>query len=251
MYQLRCTDTSMVTASPQVADVHEVETGQRGTGCQITLAVARHKDHTPTVDADSPSRRRPLIVGGAATATLLLLAALALPALGQTGSGGAQVVAAPEATAPAASAKPGKGPKAQHVPEVAITLHGTVVAATDADGEASFTLTSGGTTYELEAGPSWWWGDKNPLKSSVGKTVTIVGEHAQGSTTVDVESVDGAAIRDPGKPPWAGGWRVVGSKHPGWAQWKVDKAGATAAKGHGRPSWAGPKTPDASEAPGD
>jgi hypothetical protein len=77
--------------------------------------------------------------------------------------------------------------------------------------------------YQLEAGPTWWWGDANPLAAVVGKHVTITGEQAKGSTDVDVLAIDGTAIRAAGKPPWAGGWKVVGPKHPGWAQWKADK----------------------------
>ncbi len=44
-----------------------------------------------------------------------------------------------------------------------------------------------------------------------------------GGTEVDVQTVDGTAIRAPGKPPWAGGWKVQGEKHPGWSQAKADK----------------------------
>ena len=75
----------------------------------------------------------------------------------------------------------------------------------------------------LSAGPKWWWGDASPLAGAVGKTVTIDGEQAEGSDEVDVLAIDGTAIRAAGKPPWAGGWKVVGERHPGWAQWKVDK----------------------------
>ena len=71
------------------------------------------------------------------------------------------------------------------------------------------------------AGPPWYWGDKNPLKGAVGKTVTIVGE--QSGDEVDVQSIDGTAIRPPGKPPWAGGPLGVGSSHPGWSQAKATR----------------------------
>ena len=75
--------------------------------------------------------------------------------------------------------------------------------------------------------------------------MTITGERAEGSNDVDVFTAGGKTLREPGKPPWAGGWKTVGEKHPGWAQWKVDKAAEKAqAKGTGRPPWAGPKTPD-------
>jgi hypothetical protein len=117
-----------------------------------------------------------------------------------------------------------KGPKGSHPPEVQVTLKGTVAATTEADGAASYTVTADGKTLRLEAGPKWFWGDKNPLKAFVGKSVTIVGE--QSGDEVDVQTVDGTAIRAPGKPPWAGGWKVVGKAHPGWSQAKADAAAA-------------------------
>ena len=113
-----------------------------------------------------------------------------------------------------------------------MTLTGVVGAASGDDRE--FTLTVGSTVYALDAGPKWWWGDANPLASVVGKRVTISGEQGEAATDVDVLAIDGKAIRAAGKPPWAGGWKVVGPRHPGWAQWKVDKLGG---KGHGH----GPK----------
>jgi hypothetical protein len=93
-----------------------------------------------------------------------------------------------------------------------------------------FTLVVGITVYPLSVGPPWWWGDANPLAASVGKVVTIAGEQEEGSDEVDVLAIDGKTIREPGRPPWAGGWKAVGPKHPGWAQWKVDKQ---AGKSHG------------------
>jgi hypothetical protein len=143
-----------------------------------------------------------------------------------------KAAATPQATPKAhPSAKPGKpdqagegkGNKRDKTPEVAITLHGTVVATTNTDGDPGFSLTSGGTTYELEVGPPWFWGANNPLAKFAGKTVTVTGETHTGSTDVDVLTVDGTVIREPGKPPWAGGWKVVGSAHPGWSQEKADR----------------------------
>jgi hypothetical protein len=94
-------------------------------------------------------------------------------------------------------------------------------------------------------GPPWWWGDDHPLKGLVGKTVTVAGERADGAADVDVFIVDGKTLREAGRPPWAGGWKAVGERHPGWAQWKADKAAEKAqGKGIGRPPWAGPKTPE-------
>jgi hypothetical protein len=119
--------------------------------------------------------------------------------------------------------KPDKANKADKTPAVAITLSGTVATATDAKGRPTFSLSSGGKTYELDAGPPWFWGTNNPLAKFAGKSVTITGETRVGSTEVDVQTVDGTAIRAPGKPPWAGGWKVVGEKHPGWSQAKADK----------------------------
>jgi hypothetical protein len=118
----------------------------------------------------------------------------------------------------------GKGPKASHELEVTVTVKGTVAAATAADGSVDYTITADGKTLHLEAGPKWFWGDKNPLKAFVGKSVTIVGE--QSGDEVDVSTVDGKAIREPGKPPWAGGWKVVGKSHPGWSQDKADRFAA-------------------------
>jgi hypothetical protein len=116
-----------------------------------------------------------------------------------------------------------KGPKEHKdkAPEHEITLSGTVTTGTNDDGETQYRMQSGGTTYVLEAGPTWFFGDDYPLKAYVGKNVTIVGEVAQGSTEVDVVSVDGTRLREPGKPPWAGGWKAVGERHPGWSEEKA------------------------------
>ena len=192
-----------------------------------------------------PSR---LIVTGALVVAAALAVAVALPAVGQDPTGSP----APAATQkPAKSPNPGQVKKAERakqaakVPAVAVTLTGTVGTRTDADGDTVYTLTASGTVYDLHVGPPWWWGENHPLKALVGDTVTVTGERAEGSNDVDVFTADGKTLREPGKPPWAGGWKVVGEKHPGWAQWKVDKAAEKAqGKGTGRPPWAGPKTPD-------
>lgn len=120
------------------------------------------------------------------------------------------------------SAAPGKPDKTK-VEKAATTLTGQVSAATNAEGKPTYTLRSGGTTYVLEAGPAWFFGTNHPLKPYVGKSVTIVGEKSAGSNEVDVTSVDGKALRAAGKPPWAGGWKVVGERHPGWSQEKADR----------------------------
>ena len=123
-----------------------------------------------------------------------------------------------------------KGPKGDKEPVVPVTVTGTVKQSTDGQGRPSFTLTAGATTWELSAGPPWYWGDKNPLAAYVGKSVTVAGEAEQGGTELDVDTVDGKAIRAPGKPPWAGGPWAVGPTHPGWKDWM---AGGKPGKGHG------------------
>jgi hypothetical protein len=147
--------------------------------------------------------RRPILAG---IGIVALLVAVTLPAL-----------------AAGPSASPGQSNKPEKKAEVAITLHGTIALSTDAKGKETYTLADGGKTYTLEAGPPWFFGDSYPLKPYIGKSVTVVGEVAEGTTEVDVESVDGKALRAPGKPPWAGGWKVVGEKHPGWSQEKADR----------------------------
>ena len=135
------------------------------------------------------------------------------------------------AASPSPSGGPAKAPKADKGPEVPVSVVGTVSTATDADGRASYTITANGKVWTLSAGPAWFWGDKNPLAAFVGKSVTVAGTSHQNDTEVDVETVDGKAIRAPGKPPWAGGPWVVGPTHPGWKDWMADgKPG----NGHGR-----------------
>jgi hypothetical protein len=187
--------------------------------------------------------RRSRLLAVLAAAGALALVVVAVPALGQGGPTRDGTAAAPAASE---KPKPSKGPKADKVPETPVTLTGQVGTRTETDGGTTYTLTVGATVYELEVGPPWFWADANPLKPFVGKTVTIEGDQAQGSTAIDVRTANGTAIRGEGKPPWAGGWKVVGKTHPGWAQWKVDKQAAKDAAGHGRPEWAGPKSPEPS-----
>ncbi len=127
---------------------------------------------------------------------------------------------------PVLAAKPSSPPgqAKDKVPTAPITLNGTVDTSTDADGETIYTLADGGTTYTLEAGPKWFFAEgEYPLAQYVGEDVTIEGEVAEGSTEVDVISINGTALRAEGKPPWAGGWKAVGEKHPGWSQEKADR----------------------------
>jgi hypothetical protein len=125
---------------------------------------------------------------------------------------------------PVLAAKPSSPPgqSKEKVPSAPIFLSGTIQLGTDADGETSYTLRDGGTTYTLGAGPKWFF-EANPLDRYVGEDVTIEGEIAEGTTEVDVISVNGVALREPGKPPWAGGWKRVGSIHPGWSQDKAER----------------------------
>ena len=122
------------------------------------------------------------------------------------------------------SAKPAKP---DHGTELARTLTGTVASSEDAKGRATFTMLVAGVTWELSAGPKWFWGANNPLAAFVGKAVEVTGTYHAGQTDLDVATVDGKAIRSAGKPPWAGGPKVVGKIHPGW---KDSKPG----NGHGR-----------------
>jgi hypothetical protein len=192
------------------------------------------------------ARRRDLRAPLLALALLALVGVIAIPALAASPSPGASA---------AASEHPGKGPKGSKEPEVEVTLRGVVAATTDADGKTSYTITADGKTLKLDAGPSWFFGDKYPLKPFVGKTVTVTGE--QGADEVEVTTVDGTALREPGRPPWAGGWKAVGSAHPGWSQEKWDrwqakkagKAGAAGAAGCWPPGHCKEKGPEGSEAP--
>ena len=146
-------------------------------------------------------RRRAAVL----TSLLVLLLAVAVPAL----AGGGNSANAP-------------GQQKDKQPSEPITISGTVERGTGEDGEDTYTLTDGGTTYTLEAGPRWFF-DAYPLEPYVGAAVTIEGERHPGSNVVDVLSIDGTAIRASGKPPWAGGWKVVGEQHPGWSQDKADR----------------------------
>ena len=119
--------------------------------------------------------------------------------------------------APVLAAKPDKGP------ELAKTLTGTVVAAEDGKGRPTFSMTVGGVVWELSAGPKWFWGANNPLAAYVGKAVEVTGTYHAGENELDVATVDGKALRAAGKPPWAGGPKVVGSSHPGWKDGKPGK----------------------------
>jgi hypothetical protein len=166
------------------------------------------------------SVRAPLAV----LAVLVLAVAIALPALAASPS--ASPGAGPAGPNPTKAPKEPKEPKAERSPEVSVTVHGLVSSSKGADGTTDTTIASAGKTLHLHVGPPWYVAAKDPLAAFVGKTVTVVGE--QEGDAIDVETVDGVAVRAPGKPPWAGGWKTVGSAHPGWSQAKADREKARA-----------------------
>lgn len=144
---------------------------------------------------------------------LVAILGVAAPVIGATPS--------PSPTNPAGKTPPGQEGKSAKGPETPITVSGTIAKATDADGRTTFTVSSGGKTYELSDGPRWFWGDNDPLAAYVGKTVEVKGTTNAGSTEIDVDTIDGKALRTEGRPPWAGGPKVVGAKHPGYQAWKA------------------------------
>lgn len=129
----------------------------------------------------------------------------------------------PASAVPPEGGPPGQARKGDRPPEQPVTLTGILGASTDADGATSYTLDVDGTLYRLSAGPPWFWGDDHPLAPHVGSQVTVDGDQVEGSDEVDVQAVDGDEVRAVGKPPWAGGWKVVGEGHPGWSQEKADR----------------------------
>jgi hypothetical protein len=174
----------------------------------------------------TPNRRLAIFLAGSAVAVAVVVIALLLPATRPT---------------------TGKAQKT-HTPEQAITVHGTIQKTTAPDGKVAYTLVANATTYRLSDGPEWWWGANDPLASYVGKTVDVAGEVAPGSTDIDVLSIDGKALRAPGRPPWAGGPKAVGEKHPGF---KASKEARDKAKdkGSGKPGASAAPSSSASPSP--
>jgi hypothetical protein len=158
----------------------------------------------------------------------LVTVALASGGVGSAGTPGAATASDrnDEAGKPGKPDKANKAEKADKAKSVDVTVTGTLGSRIAADGSTEYTLTSGNTVLLLDAGPAWFFGDAYPLAPYVGKQVTIGGEQKEGSTSVDVLTVDGTALREPGKPPWAGGWKKVGKDHPGWTQEKADRQAA-------------------------
>ncbi|MGK2851937.1 MAG: hypothetical protein ACSLFN_13625 [Candidatus Limnocylindrales bacterium] len=156
-----------------------------------------------------------------------VIALYALPVLAAPSAPGAPTepiaAASPDPSAKPEKSREPKPAKADKAPEQAVTVMGIVGSRTDSEGDLEYTLTRGGTVLVLDAGPAWFFKDKHPLAPFVGKSVTVTGAQRTGSTEVDVQSVDGKVLREPGKPPWAGGWKVVGKDHRGWTQEKWDR----------------------------
>lgn len=173
------------------------------------------------------SRARDLVVLIALVGVIALYALPTLAASPAPGASAAPVAASSAAPSPkpekSREPKPAKADKAAKAPEVAVTVRGVVGSRTASDGDTEYTMTRGTTVLVLDAGPAWFFKGKHPLAAFVGKTVTVTGEQRSGSDEVDVLSVDGKALREPGKPPWAGGWKRVGKDHPGWTQEKWDR----------------------------
>lgn len=156
-----------------------------------------------------------------------------------TGSVGTTGTTAP-AKAPATQ-EPGNAPDETADAEPATTtLKGVLEAVKDADGDTEYVI---GAT-RLSVGPPWFWGSKHPLASLVGKTVTVTGHMDDGTGAknnngknaskvhvpeFEVYTVNGTVVRDPGKPPWAGGPKVVGPSHPGYAGWSKNHPKASTA----------------------
>ena len=145
----------------------------------------------------------------------------------------------PKAAATPVAPKTTETPEAAETPDTEpapATLKGVLTTGTDADGDPAYFI---GTT-RIGVGPPWFWGDKNPLAPYVGKTVTLTGHMDQGKPAstnpngkakaaegpeFEVYTVNGTTVRAPGKPPWAGGPKVVGEKHPGYKGWSQGQAG--------------------------
>ena len=143
--------------------------------------------------------------------------------------------AAKPAAKPAATPKPAKAPDADEGPIQ--TLTGTLGTRTDADGDVEYVLNG----VELSVGPPWYWGTNNPLeKYYANKTpVTVTGRmetdppstKANGKANdadgpeFEVYTVNGSKVRAEGKPPWAGGPKVVGESHPGYKGQAHGKSG--------------------------
>jgi hypothetical protein len=200
-----------------------------------SIALASDESPSPGVVPGGKPEATPTPAVEPATAPLAPLAAA-------TPTPAAKPAAKPAAT-PTPAAKPAATPKPAKVPDAdegpIQTLTGTLGTRTDADGDVEYVLNG----VELSVGPPWYWGTNNPLeKYYANKTpVTVTGRmetdppstKANGKANnadgpeFEVYTVNGSKVRAEGKPPWAGGPKAVGERHPGYAGWsngKADKA---------------------------
>ena len=152
-----------------------------------------------------------LLVGGAMVVAL----AIAIPVMGAdpSPSAGPRVnrnrTSRRTPTSPTRRRRPPRAAKAAKT-EVAVTVQGTVTKGTDDKGRPTYSVTADGKTWELSAGPSWYWGDKNPLNAYVGKSVSIAGHHARRRDRAGRR--DGRRHGPPGAGQAAVGRRTVGRR---------------------------------------
>ena len=112
------------------------------------------------------------------------------------------------------------------------SLSGVVRQVEDADGDTEYELVTETGAVRLSVGPPWFWGDDHPLVPYVDSQAEVTGvtddgqpapqanervrDRADREPSFDVFTINGHQIRSPGRPPWAGGPRVVGERHPGF-----------------------------------
>ena len=145
----------------------------------------------------------------------------------------------------AATPEPAKATGTPDADEVVTTLSGVLSTKADADGDVDYYIGD----VRLSVGPPWFWGDKHPLTGLVGKTITVTGHMETGNPAkakanakakdngpeFEVLTVNGTTVREPGKPPWAGGPKVVGPSHPGYAGWSKNHGNGNGAKSTPKP----------------
>lgn len=155
---------------------------------------------------------------------VLALAGLSVAIAAPTPTGGDPAVMAAASPSPTPKATREPKPVRSHVPSETVELRGMIRTATGEDGRVAYELVdAAGAVWRLEVGPPWWWGTADPLAAYAGRTVTVTGERPLGEQDVDVLAIDGKTVREAGRPPWAGGWRAVGERHPGWTRTKADR----------------------------
>ncbi len=159
----------------------------------------------------------------------------------------APVAVPPVAPESAATPEPAKATETPDADEVTTTLSGVLSTKADADGDVDYYIGDA----RLSVGPPWFWGDKHPLAGLVGTTITVTGQTETGNPAkakakanaktkdsgpeFEVLTVNGTTIREPGKPPWAGGPKVVGPSHPGFAGWSKNHGNGNGPKATSKP----------------